>query len=547
MPTTPELILQNGIFWTGDPKAPYAGHVTSAGGRISSAGKEKLCAEKAAVSVDLKDHFAMPGFVDAHTHFRIGGASLNRVDLHAARSESDFSEAVRDRAQKHPKGKWLLGGSWDHENWKSRKLPSKELIDGFTSSFPVFLDRTDTHMALVNSAALHLAGITRETHDPPGGIIARDEQGEPTGIVKDAAREMVLRLIPEPPLHELMRDAREAMKLANRLGVTSVNDIGPERDLKAYMELQRAGEMSVHINMVLPISDYRTLIERGVQAGGRNEDGDWIKSGAVKAFADGSLGAGTAWFFDPYEDDRSNRGLATEILSTGELERLALDADRNHIQLAVHAIGDKAVSAVLDIFKKIESENPLWDRRLRIEHAQHVREDDFHRFSKLDVIASAQPYHCIDDGRWAVRKIGERRADTSFAFRQFVDEGVTIAFGTDWPVAPLDPLQGIYAAVTRATTDGKNPGGWIPAQKINTEEALRAYTYGSAYASFMESETGTLTVGKHADIVVLSHNPFEVPIEELNTIKVAMTVVGGRIVYSDGTLCSSEEHGKASF
>lgn len=484
----------------------------------------------------------MPGFIDAHTHFRIGGASLNRLDLRAACSEAEFLEAVRDRAKTHPSGKWLIGNSWDHENWQSKRFPTKELIDGFSDSFPVFLDRIDTHMALVNTHALRIAGITKETPDPPGGVIARDERGEPTGIVKDAAREMIIRVIPEPPLGELMRDVREAMTLANRLGVTSASDIGPQRDLNAYVELEKRGELTVRIDVVLPIPDYRTLIDRGIRADTLQGKSEWLRLGAVKAFADGSLGAGTAWFHDPYNDDSANRGLATEILSSGRLEEYALDADRNHLQLAVHAIGDEAVSRVLDIFERVNKENPSWDRRLRIEHAQHLKEGDFERFARLDVIASVQPYHCIDDGRWAAEKIGELRARNSFAFKRLLDNRVSLAFGTDWPVAPLDPALGICAAVTRATTDGENPDGWIPEQKIGVEDALRAYTYGSARASFSENEKGTLEAGKLADVVVLSSDPFELLPQELKDMKVLLTVVGGRVVYSDGTLCDEETH-----
>lgn len=543
MPPRPHILLKDGYFWTGNRLAPHARFIVCTGDRISSVSVDEPPTDAIELKIDLKGRFAMPGFIDSHTHFRIGGASLYRLDLHAARSESEFSEAVRNRAKTHPDGRWMLGGGWDHENWQSRKLPAKELIDGFTTSFPVFLDRVDTHMALLNSRALELAGITKETPDPAGGVIVRNDRGEPTGIVKDAAREMVMKVIPEPPLEELMRDAREAMRLANRLGVTTVTDISPQRDLNAYLELEKRGEMTVRVNLVLPISEYHTLVDLGIQADDPVQSSEWIRPGAVKAFADGSLGAGTAWFSDPYEDDHTNSGLATAILSSGELEELATDADRHHIQLAVHAIGDRAVGSVLDIYEVIRRQNPSWDRRLRIEHAQHLRENDFSRFKELDVIASAQPYHCIDDGRWAETKIGSRRSKTAFAFRRFLDERVTLAFGTDWPVAPLDPLQGIYAAVTRATTDGMNPGGWVPEQKISLEESLIAYTYGSAYASFSENNKGTLEAGKLADIVVLSRNPFEVRPEELKNIKIIMTVAGGKVVYADEMIFGSEHHG----
>ncbi len=545
MPVKPEIILQNGIFWTGNKRDPYAGHVICSSGRIAAVRTDRYTHESARMKLDLGGYFAMPGFIDAHTHFRIGGAMLSRLDLRAVRSEQEFSDAVRKQAKAHSAGKWMLGGNWDHQNWKSRKLPSKELIDEATSSFPVFLDRVDTHMALVNSRGLDAARITRHTPDPPGGVIVRDAAGEPTGILKDAAREIVLRNIPAPPLEEIIRDIREAMRLANKFGVTTVNEIGPERDLRAYLELDRQGELSVRINMILPLSDYRLLTDRRITMGESAGESEWVRLGAVKGFADGSLGAGTAWFFERYADDPSNYGLATAPLSSGELEQTALIADKNRIRLAIHAIGDRAVATVLDMYGRMQEKNPPWDRRLRVEHAQHVREEDFKRFSELKVIASVQPYHCIEDGRWAAGKIGKDRARFAFPLKRFVDEGIALAFGTDWPVAPLDPMSGIYAAVTRATTDGKNPDGWIPEQRIGVEDALRAYTFRSAFASRDENDKGTLEPGKLADIVVLSKNPFQIPPEELESLKVILTVAGGDVVYSDGAIYNSELRGNS--
>lgn len=522
---------------------PFASHIASTAGRITSISPEKAAMESGKLTIDLERGFAMPGFIDAHTHFRVGGASLNRLDLRASRSEAEFSGTVSSRAKAQPAGKWLIGNNWDHESWDTKRLPTRKLIDTFSESFPVFLDRIDTHMALVNTHALRLAGITRDTPDPPGGVIVRDESGEPTGVVKDAAREKITQLIPEPPLEELMGDVRRAMRLANSLGITSVNDIGPKRDLNAYLELEKNHALTVRINMVLPIVDYCNVFGLGYHAGDAQGKSEWISTGAVKAFADGSLGAGTAWFYDPYTDDAANYGLATEMLSSGKLEEYALDADKNHIRLAIHAIGDRAIGNVLDIYERVKKENPPWDRRFRIEHTQHMRDDHFQRFSELDVTASVQPYHCIDDGRWASRKIGETRARNSFPFKRFLEERVRLAFGTDWPVAPLNPLLGIYAAVTRATTDGLNPDGWIPEQRICVEEALRAYTCGSAYASYSEDSRGVLETGNLADIVVLSANPLDLSPDELPNVRVLLSVVGGRVTYSDGSLYDGEPNG----
>ncbi len=531
MPLTFDILFENGNFWTGDPRKPSADFLACKGGTIAAigSGQSPAHASGTGATIDLRGRFAMPGFIDSHTHFRIGGASLREIDLRHTRSESEFSDAVRKYAKSHPAGEWIVGGNWDHEVWDSKRLPTKALIDSLTPSTPVFLNRHDTHMALVNSYVLKLTGFDRDTPDPPGGIIDRDESGEPTGILKDAAREIALKLIPEPPLHSLMDDAKRAMKHANSLGVTSVNEIGPERDLNAYKRLKELRELTVRIYQVLPINDYSKLMESNLRVPSGD---DWIRVGALKGFADGSLGAGTAWFFDAYDDDRSNYGIASDTLSSGRLEEWATEADKRHLQLAIHAIGDRAVSTVLDIFERITKTNRPWDRRFRIEHAQHVAPQDFLRMKRLNVIASVQPYHCVDDGRWALGKVGANRAKTTYAFNTILGEGIPLAFGTDWPVSTLNPMEGIAAAVTRETTDGRYPGGWFPEQKIPVEQALRSYTQGSAFASFSESRKGILETGKLADMVVLSESPFLVPPEQIKDIKVLMTVVGGSIVYA---------------
>ncbi len=540
---TADILFKNGHFWTGNPRIPFAEFVASQDGLISAIGGKAglVIAVGAKQVVDLREHFVIPGFIDSHAHFRLGGASLRQINLRGTKTESEVFDSVKKYAESAEPGKWIVGGNWDHESWDSKRLPTKELIDKYTPSTPVFLNRYDTHTALVNSVVLKLAGIDRNTPDPPGGVIVRNDRGEPTGILKDAAREIALRLIPEPSADDLLDDARRAMKHANSLGVTSVNEIGPERDLTAYRKLKELGELTVRICQVLPLGDYPKLVESRIKI----PSGDrWIQLGALKAFADGSLGSGTAWFFDPYNDDNGNRGISSESMSSGRLEKLAVDADKSHLQLAIHAIGDRAVSEVLDIFERIRKLNPPWDRRFRIEHVQHVRLQDLARMRKMSVIASVQPYHCIDDGRWALGKIGAERAKTSFAFRKMLEQSIVLAFGTDWPVAPLNPMDGISAAATRKTIDDKFPEGWVPEQRISIEQALRAYTSGSAYASYCEGNRGTLEPGKSTDMVVLSANPMVVPLDEIKDIKVLMTVVDGKIVYSDGEF--SDRYGTTS-
>jgi predicted amidohydrolase YtcJ len=393
----------------------------------------------------------------------------------------------------------------------------------------VFVSRYDGHMGLANSAALQRAGVTRETPDPPGGTIVRDPQtGEPTGVLKDEAMALVWRCIPDDSHQERLEAARRALAEARRCGITSVQDISSWDDVIAYQELKDQGELTARMYCRLPIWQWKELADQHIRAGTGD---DWITLGSLKAFADGSLGSSTALFSEPYDSDPGTRGLPSDIVIDGRLRRWARAADSCGLQLSIHAIGDSANRLVLDLFEEITQTNPRWDRRFRIEHAQHVHPADFDRFAALGVIASAQPYHAIDDGRWAEGRIGTTRCRTSYAFRTFLDHGVRLAFGSDWTVAPLDPLLGIYAAATRRTIDGKNPDGWYPEQKITVEEALRAYTISNAYAAFEEEKKGTITAGKLADFTVLSENPLTMAPEDLPHIEVVMTVVDGRIVY----------------
>jgi hypothetical protein len=360
-------------------------------------------------------------------------------------------------------------------------------------------------------------------------VIERDPvTGEPTGILKDAAIPLVTDRVPPPSAGETRSAVRIALREAARNGVTSIHDITLPEHLPVFEAMAAEGELTVHIYSRLPIAAYRELIERGVTAGAG--DGR-VSLGSLKAFSDGSLGSDTAWFFEPYSHDSSLTGLAMDIVMSGQLREWALEADRHRLQLSIHAIGDRANDAILRIFEDIVKTNPPWDRRLRIEHAQHVRPGDFARFASLGVVVSAQPYHCIDDGVWAEGRIGAERARTTYAFRSFVDAGVHLCFGSDWTVAPLEPIGGIYAAVTRRTLDGARPGGWVPEQRLTVEQALRCYTVEGAYASFEERLRGSITPGKLADLVVLSRDPASVPPEQMCDITVDMTIADGQTVY----------------
>jgi len=549
LPRGVDLILLHGKVWTGE-SAPGSSAtriveaVAIANGRILAVGSDeeiRAYASPNTTVIDLKGRLAVPGLSDSHAHFIQGGFQLLSVDLKDSRSEEEFVRRIAEKARTLPPGRWMQGGDWDEEAWPSEKLPTRWLIDPVTPRTPVFISRYDGHAVLANSLALELAGITKETPDPPGGVIVRDpKSGEPTGVLKDEAQDLVAKVIPRPSQAEMEEALRAALKEAARVGLTSIHDItvGPEAwngNFTGEIELLRRAELegwlTCRIYAITPIANWKNLEQAGIS---HDMGSDFLEMGAVKAFADGSLGSRTAWMFKPYDDDPSNSGLPMPIMAPpAKLEEIARQADKAGIQICTHAIGDRAISSLLDIYERIGGEHPA-AHRFRVEHAQHVRPEDFARFGKLGIVASMQPYHAVDDGRWAEKRIGHERARSSYAWKSMLGAGAKLAFGSDWPVAPLDPLLGIYAAVTRATLDGKNPGGWFPEQRLTVEEALRAYTLGAAYAAFQEKEKGTISPGKLADVVVLSDDLFQIPPERIKDVRVEVTIVGGKVVYRPG-------------
>jgi len=528
----PDLIIINGVVRTMDPARPVVEAVAIHGKHIVALGSsneiKKLAGSNTRI-IDAKKRLVLPGFNDAHVHFLSGGFQLSSVDLRDANTPAEFAERIRRFASSLPSGRWITGGDWDHERWPDAKLPTSELIDRFTPNTPVFVSRLDGHMALANSLALKLAGVNRQTLDPPGGVIVRDSNGEPTGILKDAAQSFVWRVMPPSSFEEKLAAARAATDYAAKLGVTSVQDVSAGSDVGIYQTLLDRGELKTRIYAVAPLPSWERLARTGVRA---HFGSEMLRVGGLKGFADGSLGSTTALFYEPYRDAPSTSGIASdEMYPEGSMLKRVHDADRAGLQILIHAIGDRANDLILSIFEQVERENGARDRRFRIEHAQHLRAQDIPRFARHKVIASMQPYHAIDDGRWAEKRIGKERARTTYAFRSLLDAGVTLAFGSDWTVAPLDPILSIYGAVTRRTLDGKNSKGWVPEQKISVEEAVRAYTAGSAYAEFQDQLKGTVTSGKLADLVMLSDDIFKIEPKEIEKVKVLMTIVDGRVVY----------------
>jgi predicted amidohydrolase YtcJ len=478
--------------------------------------------------VDLEGKLVLPGLIDNHAHFVQGGGHLEGIDLRDCRSSEAFVSRVREYAATHPEG-WVSGGDWDNQRWSIKTLPRKEWLDEFSQDTPVFLQRFDGHMGIANSLALRLAGISDASPQPDGGVVEKDPStGEPTGILKDTAMNLVNSVMPPLSFEQRRRAVVVAMEEARKNGITSVQDITAPEDLAVYKKLESEKELSCRLYTRLPIEEHHRLVRDGVEHGHGSR---FLKVGSLKAFADGSLGSGTALFFEPYEDEPMNRGLAMDIVTNGSLRRWALEADRHRLQLSVHAIGDKAIDFVLSLFEEIVATNPSWDRRFRIEHAQHVRSEDLPRFVRLGVIVSGQPYHAADDGVWAESRVGSRRVHMTYPFRSYIESGVCVSFGSDWTVAPLSPFLGISAAVTRRTIDGKHPGGWVPRQKISVADAVRCYTLNNAYAAFEEGVKGSIERGKLADMVVLNRNIFSIPPEEIGTAGVEMTIFDGRVIF----------------
>jgi predicted amidohydrolase YtcJ len=528
-----DLIITNAKIWTVDKSLPTAQAVAVLGDRIVAVGSNtEVDAWRAPHThvIDAGGKLLLPGFNDAHVHFVSGGMQLDNIQLNDATTPEEFARRIGERARVTAKGEWIVGGNWDETKWNPPNMPTKELIDAVTPDTPVFVSRYDGHMGLANSVALRLAGITAKTPDPPGGTIVRDAQGNPTGALKDAATDYIDKVIPPLTHDQRLKIVKRALAHAASVGVTSVQHmVASNEDIAVYSELLQRDELTTRIYVAPSITHVDDLAKLGI---GHAFGGPYLRIGALKAFADGSLGSGTAYFYEPFLNQGNNRGLLSDEMQPISLMRdRYMKGDAAGLQICTHAIGDEGISTILDLYSEVIKKHGEADRRLRIEHAQHMAAKDFERFAQLHVIASVQPYHAIDDGRFAESHIGHDRASRTYAFRTFLDHGVRLAFGTDWEVAPLDPLLTVYAAVTRATLDGKNPNGWFPEQKLSVAEAIEAYTMGSAYAEFQEKEKGSITPGKLADMVLLSDDIFSIVPEKIREVRVRKTFVGGRLVF----------------
>jgi predicted amidohydrolase YtcJ len=531
LPAPADLVVY-GRIWTGDSARPWAQAVAVEKDRIVAVGDSAAIAPRVGPATTvLRSGKGMvaPGFMDSHTHFIYGGFQLTSVELRDAASPAEFIARIKRFAARLRPGEWITGGDWDHERWPGTPLPERSWIDSVTPNNPVFVSRLDGHMALANSAALRLARVTRATQDILGGTIVRHASGEPTGILKDEAQGPVLAVIPVPSRSQSDSAVGRALAWAASKGVTAVADVSvPWFEVAALKRAHARGALTTRVSVYVPLSDWRRMADT-VRANGPGDA--WLRVAGVKGYVDGSLGSTTALFYQPYVDAPQTSGLL--VTPEDSLRQWIGGADSAGLQVAVHAIGERANGLLLDIYDSVASAHGRRDRRFRIEHAQHLRRQDIGRLARSGIIASMQPYHAIDDGRWAEKRIGPERVKTTYAFRSLLQAGARLGFGSDWTVAPLEPVLGIYAAVTRRTLDGKHPEGWIPAEKITVEEALRAYTAGGAYGSFAEKTRGKIAPGYLADLVLLDQDLTTIPPISIQQVRVRATLVGGKIVYQD--------------
>jgi len=525
-PVADKVVL--GKVWTGNDQAPWAEGFAIIGDSIVAVGSSDEISQWIGNETQkietASDNLIVPGFIDCHTHFVDGGFALAAVQLRDAKTPQDFINRIKEFAKAQPKGTWILFGDWDHETWGG-ELPTRDWIDSVTQDNPVWVNRLDGHMCLANTAALKIAGIDNRVKDVAGGTIVRDKKGKVTGVFKDNAMNLVFRFVPDPSDEQKDNALTSAMNYVASNGVTSVHNVGGYVDV--FERAQRNKTLKTRIYAAFPLTDWRDLNQK-ITRQGRGDA--WLRIGGLKEFVDGSLGSHTAAFFKPYTDVPSDSGFF--ITHERDLYRRIKSADSAGLQVMTHAIGDKAIHVLLNIYERIEKENGNRDRRFRIEHAQHIAQGDIARFAQLQVIPSMQPYHAIDDGRFAEKLIGSDRIQTTYAFNSLLKSKARVAFGSDWPVAPATPLEGIYGAVTRQTLDGINPAGWVPEQKISIEDALKCYTVNAAYASFEENIKGSIQSGKLADFVILEKDLFKIQPAETRNVKVLRTAVGGEFVYT---------------
>jgi predicted amidohydrolase YtcJ len=554
-----DVVLTGARVYTLEPAQPWAEAVALRGDRILKIGTSDevrpLVRAGHTRVLELKGRLVLPGFIDNHTHFDSAGRLLLGLNLLEVDEPVAFRKHVGEAARRLPPGAWLVGGDWGaYGAWAKGStgaaagaprppefLPTKDLVDPMTADHPALISRFDGQLHLANSLALRAAGITAATRDPEGGAILRGSDGAPNGLLRGTAAQLVRKAIPPPAYAQRKAEALRALAEARRYGVTTIHDNVPDfEELQLFRDLQKSGELTTRVWARMWLSEWEKerahIRENGVPAVNGGWGDDMIRLGGLKAWVDGIMGNSSALFFEPYTNAPDQYGrLRPVMFPEGNLYRLVRDADRAGFTVTVHAIGDRANRILLDTYERVFAENPARDRRFRVVHAQVTEPDDQRRFGRLGLVAEVQPYHAIDDMRWMEERIGER-ARNAYPFRGLLNGGAALSFGSDWPGTnasyyPINPLLGIYAAVTRQTLEGKPEGGWFPAQRLSLEDAVRFFTWNNAYATFEEDSKGSLKEGKLADLVVLDRDIFARPPRELIETQVLYTILGGKIVH----------------
>jgi predicted amidohydrolase YtcJ len=534
-----DILIVHGKIYTLDSKKPWAEAIAIRKGKIVSVGSALEVEKFRGIGtrrIDAGGKLVLPGFTDCHIHFHDGSFSLGRVNLEGAVNVADIQKRLREYVAKHPGDGWLLGRGWDYAMFAPETLPDRKYLDALFPNRPVFLEGYDGHTFWANAKALSLAGIGKDTPDPPNGIIVRDPQtGEPTGALKEAAQDLVAKVVPKPSRVEKLNALRAGIKWANQNGLTRVHSAGgdfPELDL--YGELREEKQLTVrfYIAYFLNPPELRKQDLDTIEAARKKYHDEWIDTNAVKLMVDGVVESHTASFLEPYSDDPKLKG--SLFWDPGKYQAAVADLDRRGFQLFTHAIGDNGIRTALDAYEFAEKTNRTKDRRPRVEHIEAVSTADIPRFGKLGVIASMQPLHSYPDADtldvWA-RNIGPERASRAWVWKSIASSGGHYAFGSDWPVVTLNPWEGIQAAVTRQTHGGKPAGGFVPSQRLTVAEAVDGYTLGAAYAGRREKTEGSLEVGKAADLIIVDRNIFEIDPYGIADTKVAITIVGGKVVY----------------
>jgi hypothetical protein len=530
----PDLLLVNGMIYTGDAKRPRAEAVAVRGEDIVAVGSTRELRGLAGPDtkvVDLGGKFALPGFNDAHIHLANGGLAKLAVDLTGARSIAEFQQRIRARVAETKAGEWVTGRGWDHTIWAVKRFPTRQDLDAVSREHPMIFTRVDGHVAVANSLALEKAGVKKDTPNPAGGEIERGADGEATGMLKERAAGLVRRVIPELTREQRRRGLEMALAEAVRHGITSAQDNSGWDDFLLYQQLKREGKLPLRITEWLPFGESVARLEQMRREGGTTDP--WLKTGALKGVADGTLGSRTAAMLAPYADDPATSGIP--IIPPDQLRAMVVERDKAGFQIAIHAIGDRANRAALDAYAAARASNGKRDARHKIEHAQVVAPEDFAKFRANEVIASMQPCHEASDMRWAGERLGPARSKGAYAWNTMLKNEIRLAFGSDYPVEPLNPLISLYACVTRQMDPAAPPGGpagaWIPEERISIDACIGGFTQGSAYAEFEEKRKGMIAAGMAADIVVLSADVTQIAPPEILKTHVKMTFVGGKLAY----------------